>query len=51
MGHRVNSLTLLMKANIMCEALDSVVVKAVCYKPEGAGSRPNEVNNFFFQLT
>jgi hypothetical protein len=25
-------------------ALGSVVVKSLCYKPEGRGSRPNEVN-------
>jgi hypothetical protein len=25
----------------------SVVVEALCYKPEGDGSRPDEVNDFF----
>jgi hypothetical protein len=27
---------------------DSVVVKALCYKSKVAGSRPDEVNDFFF---
>jgi hypothetical protein len=26
------------------------VVKALCYKPEGRGSRPDEENYFFFNL-
>jgi hypothetical protein len=28
----------------------SLVVEALFYKPEGRGSRPDEVNEFFFQL-
>jgi hypothetical protein len=28
-------------------ACGSVAIKVLCYKPEVAGSRPNEVNGFF----
>jgi hypothetical protein len=27
-----------------------VVVKALCYKPEGPGSRPYALNDFFFSI-
>jgi hypothetical protein len=33
--------------HIFWGARGSVVVKALCYKPEGHGSRPDEVNDFY----
>jgi hypothetical protein len=33
--------------SLMHGARGSIVVEALCCKPEGAGSRPDEVNEFF----